>query len=283
MQQSSHVEDGSEPDDRRSLGDRDLPVLRCAHREPLEAVLCRRAPRGWAKCGREASGSWLKGGIVISPETRTGQRSMKPPRSAGAIPALPSSPATLTSIRTSVSGVPCFPSCSRADSVATEWIRRQTGSSCFTLRLCRLPMKSQANESPQRSLLRRQVLLAVLADEGHPGLGEDAHLLDPHVLGRRQQLDPVAGDLADALEVGPDALGLDAFDQARHLSPPRSRPGRPGARSGRRRGDGRRSGPLRSSCRARPPRPSRPRRRRASRARPRSGRGSGRERRPPAR
>ncbi len=37
--------------------------------------------------------------------------------------------------------------------MATEWISRQSGSICFTLRLCRLPMKSQAKASPQRSCL----------------------------------------------------------------------------------------------------------------------------------
>ena len=37
--------------------------------------------------------------------------------------------------------------------MATEWISRQSGSICLTLRLCRLPMKSQAKASPQRSCL----------------------------------------------------------------------------------------------------------------------------------
>src|SRR6188472_4210588 len=106
-----------------------------------------------AKWGREASGSWLKGGIVIRPTTRTGERSMKVPRSAGATPPLPSSPAMLTSTRISVSAAACVPSWVRTESVATEWIRRQAGSSCLTLRLCRLPMKSHSKASPQRSCL----------------------------------------------------------------------------------------------------------------------------------
>ena len=41
-----------------------------------------------AKCGRESSGSSLNGGIVISPTTRTGQRSMNAPRSSGVDAAL---------------------------------------------------------------------------------------------------------------------------------------------------------------------------------------------------
>ena len=67
---------------------------------------------------------------------------MKSPSASGSIPPLLSSPATFTSTRTSVSGVPCLPSCSRADSLASEWISRTRGTIPFTLRLCRLPMKS---------------------------------------------------------------------------------------------------------------------------------------------
>ena len=44
------------------------------------------------------------GGMVISPVTGTGQRAMKSPSSAGAIPALPSSPATFTWTSTSGTG-----------------------------------------------------------------------------------------------------------------------------------------------------------------------------------
>src|SRR6185436_4418870 len=63
------------------------------------------------------------------------------------------SPATLTSTSTSVPGAPCRPSCSNAESLATEWISRHIGRSCRTLRLCRLPMKSHSKASPQRSCL----------------------------------------------------------------------------------------------------------------------------------
>src|ERR1044072_879903 len=47
---------------------------------------------------------------------------------------------------------PCAP-WAPADAVPTEWIRRQAGSSCLTLRLWRLPMKSHSKASFQRSCL----------------------------------------------------------------------------------------------------------------------------------
>ena len=56
--------------------------------------------------GRLSSGSCASGGIVISPTTVTGQRAMKAVSRSGATPPFPSSPATLTSIITWVSGVP---------------------------------------------------------------------------------------------------------------------------------------------------------------------------------
>ena len=71
---------------------------------------------------------------------------MKSPSASGAIPALPSSPATLTWISTSGAG--CFSSWASAESDATEWIRRTRGATSRTLRLCSAPMKSQLNSSP---------------------------------------------------------------------------------------------------------------------------------------
>ena len=92
-------------------------------------------------------------------------------------------------------------------------------------------MKSHSKASPQRSLLGGEVLLAVLADQRHPGLGQRAHLLERHVLGRGEDLDPLAGALAHPLEVAPDprrARGRGS-GPARQRSA-RSRRGRPGAR-----------------------------------------------------
>ena len=106
------------------------------------------------------------------------------------MPPLPSSPATLTSTRTSVSASPWRPSCSSAESVATEWIRRQSGSSCLTLRLCRLPMKSHSKASPQRSCLAARSCWRFSPTSVDAGLGEGAHLLQRHVLGRGEDLDP---------------------------------------------------------------------------------------------
>ena len=157
-----------------------------------------------AKCGREASGSWLKGGIVIRPETRTGQRSMKPPRSPGATPPLPSSPATLTSTRTSVSGVAVAPELLEGRVGGDRVDQAADRQQLLDLAALEVADEVPGERVPPALVLRGQVLLAVLADQRHPGLGQDAHLLERHVLGRRQHLDPLAGDLAHPLEVGGD-------------------------------------------------------------------------------
>src|SRR5215211_4236346 len=59
------------------------------------------------------------------------------------MPALLSSPATLTCTSTSTSSRRLS-----ADSDATEWIRRTRGATSRTLRDCSAPMKSQVNRSP---------------------------------------------------------------------------------------------------------------------------------------
>src|SRR5215208_5627298 len=64
------------------------------------------------------------------------------------MPALPSSPATLTWIRTSTSLRRLS-----AESEATEWISRTRGATFLTLRLCSAPMNSQVNRSPCASCL----------------------------------------------------------------------------------------------------------------------------------
>ena len=91
--------------DRRPLLDRDLPVLARAHREPLEPVL-----------GGELGEAGEMGprGLRVLAERRHRHQPDDPHRAAlderrrarsAAMPPLPSSPATLTSTRTSVSGV----------------------------------------------------------------------------------------------------------------------------------------------------------------------------------
>ena len=61
--------------------------------------------------------------------------------------------------------------------MATEWISRTSGRIRFTLRLCRLPMKSQVKRVAVALALGLEVLEAVLADQLDPGLGERPHLL----------------------------------------------------------------------------------------------------------
>src|SRR5215210_1089891 len=104
-----------------------------------------------AKWRRLSSARSTNGGIVMRPVTGEGQPAMKSARSAGAIPALPSSPATFTWTSTSRAG--CCSSRSRADSEASEWISRTFGATSFTLRLWSCPMKSQVNRSPCASCL----------------------------------------------------------------------------------------------------------------------------------
>ena len=118
------------------------------------------------------------------------------------MPALSSSPATLTWTRTSVSGVPWRPSCSSAESDATEWISCAYGRICLTLRLWSWPMKCQRNAGPVLRL-GLQLLGAVLADQVDAGVGERAELGGLEVLDGGQQLD--AGRVAaDALARGGD-------------------------------------------------------------------------------
>ena len=92
---------------------------------PSTAVTARARPpappgaRSAGGCPRRRSAN---GGMVIRPPTGTGQRSRKSPSSAGAIPPLPSSPATFTWMSTSRAG--WLASCLSAESEASEWIRR---------------------------------------------------------------------------------------------------------------------------------------------------------------
>src|SRR5215218_6757210 len=74
-----------------------------------------------------------------------------------------------------------------------------------------------------------ELLRAVLAEQGEPGFLERRHLLQRHVLDRRQDVHAVADLGADSLEVVADAGGVEPGDQARHTTPdwrpvmPRSR------------------------------------------------------------
>src|SRR5919106_6366035 len=78
---------------------------------------------------------------------------MKSESASGAMPTLLCSPARLTSISTLASEPAWRSSWASADSLATEWISLTSGRTDLTLRLCRLPMKSQTKRSPQRSRL----------------------------------------------------------------------------------------------------------------------------------
>ena len=144
------------------------------------------------------------------------------------MPALPSSPATLTSTRISVSGVPCLPSWVSAESDATEWISSTYGRICLTLRLWSWPMKCQRN-SGWAVALASSSWARFSPTSVSPASCEDVEVLERDVLDGGEQLDLVraaAGlprgrlDLGPhALEPAPHRLDLDAVDQARHTTP----------------------------------------------------------------
>ena len=211
----------------RLLRRRPRNPARCPSRGGSDRALrrARAGPRSAAGCPPDPRAN---GGIVIRPVTRTGARSRKAGSSSGAMPALPSSPATLTSTRISVSGVPCFSSWLSAESDATEWISSTYGRICLTLRLWSWPMKCQ--RKPGIGLgLGLELLGAVLAHQRQPGLLEHAQLLERDVLDRREQLDVArvaaralrgVGDLRPhALGARPHRLELEPGDQARHTTP----------------------------------------------------------------
>ncbi len=110
----------------------------------------------------------------------------------------------------------CFPSCSSTESEATEWIRRTSGRIRFTLRLCRLPMKSQVKLSRQRSCFASRSWRRFSPTSVDPGLGQGAHVVGAHVLGGGEDLDLRAGVLANPLEVGADRCRVEVGDRFDH-------------------------------------------------------------------
>ena len=163
-------------------------------RRPCSAASSRSA----AKCGRLASGSSANGGIVISPATRTGQRSRKPGSSSGrdAGLALLARDVDLDQhlgLRRAVAlELRAAPSPTRRSGSA----RRAAGSG-LTLRLWSWPMKCQRKRVGPGRGLGLELLRAVLAEQRDAGLGEHAEVLDVDVLDRGEQLD-VAGIAARA-------------------------------------------------------------------------------------
>ena len=123
-----------------------------------------------AKCGREASGSAANGGIVERPTTRTGQAGDELAElGRDRLPPLPSSPATLTCTRTSTSVAGVLLELARdALGVAPSGSGGRAAATSRTLRLCRLPMKSHVNSSPQRSCFASRSREPVLADQRRP-------------------------------------------------------------------------------------------------------------------
>ena len=201
--------------------------------------------------------------------------------------------------------------------VASELLERRVGGdrvdqAAERQQLLDLAALQVADEVPLEGVapalaLGGQVLLAVLADQRHPGLGQRAHLLDRHVLGRGEDLDPVAGALAHPLQVGARSSPARGRGSGPALSPPASSqtrprlaPGAPAVAAvgeeelrlaaGAEPGDLDLARPRPRAAAAAPPRPGRAsgpaaipspscrRRRRAPRRRPRSSRGRSRGR-----
>ena len=131
---------------------------------------------------------------------------MKSPSSSGAMPALPSSPATFTWISTSLAG--CSSSFRSADSDATEWISRTCGAMSLHLAALQLADEVPGEQVAVRLLLREQVLRAVLPHQLDAGLGERGQVALRHVLHGGEHLDLGADPLAHRLQVAPDALRI---------------------------------------------------------------------------
>ena len=199
---------------------------------------------------------------------------MKSPSSSGATPPLLSSPATLTSTSTSVSGVG-VPLELRESAVAGDRVdqphQRQEPLDLAALQVAdEVPLERVA----PALLLGLQVLQPVLADQRHAGLGERAHLVAGHVLGRREDLDLRA---RRSRAPAPGSRGR-APGRARGSAQPSQAPAWRPVRSPSRRWEKKSSGlqlvhsPLTSTARRR--------RARGGVARPRAGRACGRRRRP---
>ena len=145
------------PHDRRALLDGHREVLRRAHRAARAARARRRAARARRTSGgcpralgqrrhRHQAGD-------RQPGSARGRRRARRARS----PLLPASPATLTSTRTSSpSPRRAWPSCASTESLATEWMRRTSGSD-----LADLAALQVADEVPrERRAIAQAVALA---------------------------------------------------------------------------------------------------------------------------
>ena len=169
-----------------------------------------------AKCRRLSSARSVNGGMVDRPVTGTGQRAMKSPSSAGTMPSLPSSPATLTC--TSTSGAGLVSSLRRTESDATEWISRTCGRHVLDLAALQLADEVPGEQVGVGRALVHQLLGAVHAHQLDSGLGQHRQLVGAHVLDRRQHGHAVADPLAHALEVAPHSVDLEPGERPPHVS-----------------------------------------------------------------
>ena len=183
---------------------------------------------------------------------------MKSPISSGAMPAFSSSPATFTWSSTSRRRVLLEPAQRRIgrDRVDQAHARRDVLHLAALERADEVPLEQVA----VGVLLRGQLLSAVLADQGDPGLGQRRQVLERHVLDRGADLGPRPRSRSRTRS---------RFARTRSASR-RATPGLPGGRSRRRRAGARRRGPRGSSCTGRRARRApRPRRAAAPRRSPR--------------
>ena len=142
--------------------------------------------------GRDASGSSASGGIVISPRI-DGYRSSQ-------LGDLVRGDARLGVLAREVHLEQRGHREPARRGVGVERSGRARRSPLTTLTLfdCRWPMKCQRNGVAVGGVLRGEVLRAVLADDLHAGLGEDAQLVERDVLRRRDDGHVRPGLVADA-------------------------------------------------------------------------------------
>ena len=104
--------------------------------------------------------------------------------------------------------------------MATEWISRTCGRISLTLRLCRLPMKSQVKASPQRSRLAARSCWRFSPTSVTPASARAPISSSGTYLQATSTSTSGPASARTVVEVRADAGGVDFVDQSGHLSRP---------------------------------------------------------------
>ena len=195
-----------------------------AHREMRAARARRRARASAANAGAAGLRIGRRTAASSSARPPTGRRARNAPAPRGAMPALPASPATLTSSRISVSGVPWRSSWPSAESEATEWISSTYGSDLLDLAALQLadevPGEVAGYASPcPRDPGRGSRPSSVSPASASTPISSSGTYLTAASIATSDGSRPASCDLAlDPVEVGADAGGVEIGELARHLT-----------------------------------------------------------------